>query len=165
MLHSGLYTIGQLARAAGVPTSTVRYYERVRLLLPNCRSQGNYRLFGEEMVERLRFIRAAQATGFTLEDVTRLLDFREGETVCCKDVQTLIEQRLSDVKKHMNDLRHVQSVLTSYLEKCRRTERRGRCQAIDRLNAASSAPPKRSMDASPARIPKNPIDLEPVCKV
>lgn len=138
------YTIGQLARASGVPTSTVRYYERVGLLRPDGRSGGNYRLFGEVAVERLRFIRAAQATGFTLEDVTVLLNFREGEPACCKDVQKLIEQRLSDVKKRMDDLRHVQSVLKSSLEKCHRTEQRGHCQVIDRLNAASSVAAKDS---------------------
>jgi DNA-binding transcriptional MerR regulator len=143
-LQGRCYTIGQLAQTAGVPTSTVRYYERVRLVLPDCRSHGNYRLFGEDALERLWFIRAAQATGFTLEDITLLLDFRDGEMPCCKDVQKLIEQRLSDVKKRMNDLRHVQRVLKSYLVKCRCTEQRGRCQAIDRLNAARSAPAERS---------------------
>jgi len=139
---SKLYTIGQLAQASDVPTSTVRYYERVGLLRPGTRSEGNYRLYGEEAVERLRFIRAAQATGFTLEDVTVLLNCREGEPACCKDVQNLIEQRLSDVKKRMDDLRHVQSVLKSSLERCRRTEQQGHCEVIDRLSATASASPK-----------------------
>lgn len=66
------YTIGQLARAVGVPTSTVRYYERIGLLQPDGRTAGNYRLYGKEALECLRFIRAAQATGFTLEDITHL---------------------------------------------------------------------------------------------
>jgi DNA-binding transcriptional MerR regulator len=53
------YTISQLARAAGVPTSAVRYYERIGLLQPHGRTGGNYRLYGKEALERLRFIRAA----------------------------------------------------------------------------------------------------------
>src|ERR1700741_1475791 len=116
-----LHTIGELARATGVPTSTVRYYERIGLLYPEGRSGGNYRLFGEEAVERLRFIRSAQATGFTLEDVTALLNLRDGAPMCCKEVQLVIEQRLAEVKRRMEDLRQVQSVLMSSLEKCQRT--------------------------------------------
>jgi MerR family mercuric resistance operon transcriptional regulator len=134
-----LHTIGELARVSGVPTSTVRYYERIGLVHPEGRSEGNYRLYGAEAVERLRFIRAAQATGFTLEDVTALLNFRDGATACCKEVQALIKQRLSDVQQRMEDLRHVQSVLKSSLEKCRRTEQTGHCEVLDRLSAASSA--------------------------
>jgi DNA-binding transcriptional MerR regulator len=53
------YTISQLAHAASVPTSTVRYYERIGLLQPEARSAGNYRLYGPEALARLRFIRAA----------------------------------------------------------------------------------------------------------
>jgi MerR family mercuric resistance operon transcriptional regulator len=133
-----LYTIGELARVAGVPTSTVRYYERVGLLRPEGRSEGNYRLYGDAALERLRFIRAAQATGFTLDDVTFLLDHRHGASGCCQEVQLLMEERLSEVQTRMDDLRHVQSVLQAALAKCRETERAGHCNIIDRLNAVSS---------------------------
>ena len=54
-------TIGEFADAAGVPTSTIRYYERARLLKPSSRSASNYRLYSADDLERLRFIRAAQA--------------------------------------------------------------------------------------------------------
>ena len=57
------YTIGELAKAAEVPSSTVRYYERARLLEPQGRTGGNYRYYTQESVHRLRFIRAAQAGG------------------------------------------------------------------------------------------------------
>ena len=63
------FTISQLAKAADVPTSTLRYYERVGLVIPETRSHSNYRLYGDESLEKLKFIRAAQAVGFTLEDV------------------------------------------------------------------------------------------------
>ena len=63
------FTIGQLAYAAEIPTTTVRYYERVGLVEPEDRSAGNYRLFSEEALRKLKFIRAAQAIGFTLDDV------------------------------------------------------------------------------------------------
>ena len=100
------FTIGELASAASVPTSTVRYYERAGLLRPSARSASNYRLYSPEDLERLRFIRAAQATGFTLEHVTQLL-----KPAACGKVQTLIEERLAQVAERMKALRHVQRVL------------------------------------------------------
>jgi MerR family mercuric resistance operon transcriptional regulator len=71
-----MMTIGELANAAEVPISTVRYYERAGILKAHRRSASNYRLYSEEDAQRLRFIRAAQASGFTLEDMKELLRHR-----------------------------------------------------------------------------------------
>ena len=133
------FTIGQLAKEANVPTSTVRYYERVGLLQPDGRSSGNYRVYGPAALKRLRFIRAAQATGFTLDDVTALLSFRDGTTAPCNEVQTLIEERLADTEQRLADLQHVQSVLTSSLKQCRRGARSGRCRVMDDLSLAAGS--------------------------
>ena len=125
-----MFTIGELAKAAGVPTSTVRYYEREGILRPAGRNSSNYRLYSREDVERLRFIRAAQGTGFTLRDVTELL-----RPAPCGKVQRLIEHRLEAVADRMRELRHVQRVLRRSLEECHRHERSGRCRVIDDLSA------------------------------
>lgn len=132
------FTIGQLARSAGVPITTLRYYERRGLLRPPTRSgSGNYRTYGEAELERLRFIRAAQATGFALEDVATLLAFRDGDTEPCKEVQTLIAERLADVGQRLNDLQRVERVLKASIKRCRQHERAGRCAVINTLSAAS----------------------------
>ena len=125
-----MFTIGQLAKTAGVPTSTVRYYEREGILRPAGRSGSNYRLYAQEDVERLRFIRAAQSTGFTLRDVTELL-----RPAPCGKVQGLIEHRLETVADRMRELRHVQRVLRRSLEECHAHARSGRCRVIDDLSA------------------------------
>ncbi len=127
-------TIGELAKAAGVPTSTVRYYERKRLLRPSGRSASNYRLYSDEDLERLRFIRAAQATGFTLEDVTKLL-----RPAPCGKVQGLIEERLTQLAGRMKELRHVQKVLRASLRECHAHEESGRCRVVDDLTATARA--------------------------
>jgi DNA-binding transcriptional MerR regulator len=136
-----LYTIGQLARAVGLPVSTVRYYERIGLLLPDGRSAGNYRLYRRETLARLGFIQSAQAIGVTLGDITAFLHLHAGTTGICEDVQGPIEERLADLEKRMADLRRVQCVLQATLEKCRETQWRGRCQIIDRLRATSAPQP------------------------
>jgi len=123
-------TIGELAKAGGVPTSTVRYYERACLMRPSQRSASNYRLYSNEDLHRLRFVRAAQATGFTLDDIKQLL-----RPARCDRVQGLIEARLSEVGARMRELRHVQKVLRGALDLCREHEETGRCAVVETLSA------------------------------
>ncbi len=127
-------TIGELAKAADVPASTVRYYERTGLLRQPPRSASNYRLYDEEDVYRLRFIKAAQATGFTLDDVAELL-----KRSSCSKVQGRIEERLEEVSARMRELRHVQRVLKAALVTCQEHEPTGRCRVIDTLSASAGA--------------------------
>ncbi len=132
------YTIGELAQAAEVPTSTLRYYERIGLVQPAGRSAGNYRYYNEDALEQLRFIRSAQAIGFRLGDVQTLIDLRDGSTAPCQEVQELIQERLADASKRMKDLRRVQRVLKSSLELCRKAERTGRCEVLNSLTTKAS---------------------------
>jgi MerR family Zn(II)-responsive transcriptional regulator of zntA len=129
-----LRTISQLAKSAGVPTSTIRYYERAGLLRPTSRSRGgNYRLYDDDAFDRLRFIRAAQATGLTLGDVATLLEHHHGSPASCREVRDLIERRLDDVKQRMKDLQLVKRVLTSALDTCQTTEPTDPCKVLDQL--------------------------------
>ncbi len=127
-----LLTIGELAKVADVPTSTVRYYERAKLLRPSTRSRSNYRLYDNAALERLRFIRAAQAIGLTLRDVSKLL-----RPAPCEKVQGLLQARLEQVERRMWDLRHVQKVLRASLKLCQKHEESGRCAVVEELSASS----------------------------
>ncbi len=129
------YTIGQLARAADVPTSTVRYYERRGLLRPDGRSEGNYRIFGTDTLERLRFVRSAQAAGFTLSDITALSEFRDGDAAPCKEVQDLIAARLDQVVEQIKHLKVVGRMLREWMKVCREAERSGRCGVLEGLQS------------------------------
>lgn len=133
---SAEYTIGQIAKAADVPTSTVRYYERRGLLKPEGRSDGNYRLYSEESLRRLRFVRSAQAAGFTLSDIALLLRFRDGDVSPCRKVQDLITARLERVARQVEQLQQVDRMLRKWLTVCRRTQRTGRCGVLEELTAA-----------------------------
>jgi MerR family mercuric resistance operon transcriptional regulator len=95
-------------------------------------------VYGPATLNRLRFIRAAQATGFTLDDVTALLNLRDGTTAPCQEVQTLIEKRLTDTAQRLQDLQHVQKVLKSSLKVCRQAKSADHCPVIDDLSTASS---------------------------
>jgi len=142
------YTIGQLAREAGVPTSTVRYYERRRLLRAAARSDGNYRLYGGDALERLRFIRSAQAAGFTLKDTTTLLQFRDGDTSPCCQVQELTKTRLERVRSELDHLNEVESLLKRWLRDCRSAERTGRCVVLEGLSTRERKTRKKTRDSA-----------------
>lgn len=138
------YSISQLARAAGVPTSTVRYYERCRLLCPDTRTVANYRVYGPAAFDRLCFIRAAQANGFTLEDIAVLLDLREGKNAPRKEVQRLIKDRLGDLEKRLEELQQVKAVLKTLLTTCQRGRQNERCPVIENIGKKSSKGPAKS---------------------
>lgn len=136
MTMSQRYTIGELAKQVGVPTSTVRYYERRGLLLPGDRSGSNYRLYDQIALERLQFMRAAQAAGFTLTDISALLEFKEGDFPPSKEVQALISERLEKIAEQLRHFKRAQKVLKSWLVVCHEAERTGRCGVIEGLTPA-----------------------------
>lgn len=127
------FTISQLAESAGVPISTVRYYERIGLVEPEDRSAGNYRLYGRASLDKLKFIRSAQAIGFTLDDTRTLLAGDSGSTPRCGTVQELIGARLADVEDRLKDLRHVRKTLKASLTQCRQQKESDCCHMIESL--------------------------------
>lgn len=136
--HMERYTISQLAHAAGVPISTLRYYERVGLVCPTQRAENNYRVYSAPALQTIRFIRAAQAAGFTLDDVRALLGLQTGDTALCKDVQPLIEKRLQDVSQRIKEMRDIQRMLKSFLEICHTQAEDAACPVVDTLSATRS---------------------------
>ncbi len=124
------YTIGQLAKAANIPTSTIRYYERRGLVLPASRSDGNYRLFDADALDRLMFVRSAQGAGFTLSDIAELLALREDRVAPCDEVQGLISSRLDQVVEQIEHLKAVDGMLRDWLKVCKGAQHSGKCGVL-----------------------------------
>ncbi len=129
--------IGKLAKTTGVPVSTIRYYERAGLIDAPSRSDGNYRIYSQDAVERLRFIRASQAMGFTLEDIATLLKLHDGEDHLCDQVQEIITARLADVEARAKELRTTKRALSSYLNRCK-SSGGDHCELLNELVHAAS---------------------------
>lgn len=102
-MASGL-TIGQLAKMAGVHVQTVRYYERRNLLQPTDRKASGYRMYGDDALKRLRFIKNAQALGFTLREINDLLNLRVSSVARCGTIQVKAQAKLRQVKAKTRDL-------------------------------------------------------------
>lgn len=110
-------TIGGLAKATGVPESTIRHYEREGLLRPAGRSSGNYRLYRRDAAERLTFIGAAQAAGFELEDIKAILALETGR-IACGRANRLVGDRLVALRNQMLKLRQLERVLEKVQRAC-----------------------------------------------
>ncbi len=131
------YTISELASAADIPTTTLRYYERIGMVCPENRSYGNYRLYSDQSLKKVNFIRAAQAIGFTLDDIKVLLTPPDCQSASCLDVQNLIETRLAEVAMRLKDLRRVQKVLKQALETCHDPKQADCCHVLETLRHSS----------------------------
>lgn len=108
-------TIGELARKAGVPTSTLRFYERRGLLSPTARSRAGYRRYEEPAVDRVRFLRRAQELGFTLEELGTMLALSDRRGVRGRDIGSLGSAKLVELEERIADLVRVRDALASLL--------------------------------------------------
>ena len=105
---AGGLQISDLARRSGVPPKTIRYYEQIALLPPARRGRNGYRLYRQEDVERLRFIRSARRLDFPLDELREVLALRERGEAPCQRVSLLLKQRVSDVEERIAQLRALQ---------------------------------------------------------
>ena len=110
--------IGELAEACGVSRDTVRYYERVKLLPSAARTQGGYRIYCEADVERVRFIKQAQAVGLSLDEIRALVFEGKGGLEQCQRVRNLLAAKLKELDALFAEMRAFRHTLTSYLGEC-----------------------------------------------
>ena len=125
-------TIGRLAEASGVHVETIRYYQRLGLILTPGRQRNSVRRYGEDSVRRLRFIKRAQALGFSLDEVKLLLTLSHGEH--CAETRALAQQKKQLVGTKIADLRSIEAALDKLIRACC-SGRTGRgCPIIDSLS-------------------------------
>ena len=125
--------IGQLAKDVGVNIETIRYYERLKLLGPTSRLPSGYRLYDTDSQRRLRFIKNAQALGFTLHEIEELLDLRVSSKARCGDVQQRAEAKLKHVEVKVQDLQALARSLRNLIRTCRAGQPTDRCPILQSL--------------------------------
>jgi len=128
-------TIGELAERAHVNRETVRYYERRRLLPRPSRSVSGYRVFADDAVRRLRFIRHAQELGFSLNEIRELLALRVKSVDTCDRVRERAEAKIADIARKLRSLRHMKEALSELVSACGRRGRTRECPILDSLEA------------------------------
>jgi MerR family mercuric resistance operon transcriptional regulator len=154
-----LLLIGQLARLAGVKPDSVRFYERSGLLSKPQRQPSGYRVYDAGALRRLRFIKQAQALGFTLDEINRILGLRGRGAATCRCVIAIAEATLSETAEKLRDLQQFHDRLKRAVTEWKRsTARRRTCHAefCDLIEQAAGGIVADHPREFPKRLPPRP---------
>lgn len=103
-MSNNLIFIGDLAKRTGVNPKTIRYYEEIKLLLKPKRERNNYRVYSQDTIKRLNFIKKAQSLGFILREIKEILALRDRGFKPCSHVRDLLKQRVIDLDQKLAEL-------------------------------------------------------------
>ena len=130
MSHTPL-TIGRLAKQSSVNVETIRYYQRVGLIVEPKKPPTGFRIYPVDYVSRIKFVKRAQELGFTLKEIEDLLDLGDGN---CQQVQHLAEQKLHQINERLRDLKAMKRAVSDLLKQCKTSETNVHCALIESLN-------------------------------
>ena len=113
------YRIGDLAALTGLTRDALRFYERQGLLDKPARTPGRFRVYAAPTIERLRFIKRAQALGFTLAEIQELVRFNgKGGLKRCRRVRDLLKGQLAELDTRLAELSALRETLEETLKDC-----------------------------------------------
>jgi MerR family transcriptional regulator, mercuric resistance operon regulatory protein len=133
-------SIGELSRRTGVNIETIRYFERVGLISSPSRTEGGHRVYDQDHLRALGFIRRARELGFTPEEVRGILKLGGPADACCDEVREIASKHLQTVRSKMADLARLERLLASTLDRCS-GDHAPQCAVIDMIE--DSAAPVR----------------------
>lgn len=127
--------IGELAERSDCLVETIRYYERIGVLMPPQRSSNNYRAYSEQHAERLLFIRHCRALDMTLDEIRVLLDFRDHPEQDCDGVNELLDKHIGHVVERIATLSALESQLRDLRGRCVVSDSTSACRILHALGA------------------------------
>jgi MerR family copper efflux transcriptional regulator len=126
-------TIGKLAKDIGIGAGALRYYERLGLLPPASRTASGYRMYGADAATRLRFIRRAQALGFSLEEIAELLALSDNPRARAREVKRVTQAKIADLEQRIADLKRMKRGLATLEARCSGHGSSGACPILAAL--------------------------------
>lgn len=129
--------IGEVAEATGVSTKALRFYEAEGLVPEPDRTESGYRDYQPDVIQRVGFVKRAQAAGLTLREIGEIIAVREDGRAPCAHVAELVDERLDEVDRRLEELRDVRAQLVKLRERVDRLDPRDCppdeiCAAIER---------------------------------
>lgn len=113
-----MYTIGEAAERAVLPTKTVRYYSDIGLVRPEGRSASGYRVYGPQELAKLVFVRRARAFGFSIEECRELLALYEDRSRASADVKRITLEKLDEIEARLTELGALRDELRHLASSC-----------------------------------------------
>lgn len=121
--------IGEAAHRTALTVDTIRFYERRALLPAAPRTTGKFRLYGDDDISRINFIKQMQDLGFSLQQIKHLLDLRDRGRYACEEVSNLLKEKLSEVRTKIRKLQTLEGELALDLQKCSQEQKQRRSRA------------------------------------
>ncbi len=134
-MHQQMMKIGAVASQAAVNIQTVRYYERRGLLAKPPRTESNYRLYSEDSVRRVRFVKRAQQLGFTLKEIKELLALRLKPTSRSSAVKERATAKIADIEEKVRTLQRMKRALTKLTAACDGCGSTSECPILEALES------------------------------
>lgn len=132
--------IGDLAKLTDCQVETIRFYERQGLLPAPLRSENNYRLYGDEHVERLTFIRHCRLLGMGHDEIKSLLDFRERPDANCAGVNEMLDEHIGHVANRIAELKRLKKYLKQLRSLCVQADETQKCEILRSLGVSTMMP-------------------------
>lgn len=145
-------SIGSLSKLSGVNIETIRYYEKIGVMPKPARSAGGYRVYGQDHVKRLHFVRRGRELGFSLDELRGLLRLVDGHSYTCAEVHVLTVEHLKDVRQKISDLRRLERVMSEIAASCSR-DQVPECPVIDALFKMPPVQRRKQPASVPDRLP------------
>jgi len=109
--------ISEVGKRAGLPPKTIRFYEEIGLIAPKREGNG-YRVFTENDLHRLAFLRRARALGFSVQECRQLLELYKDESRASADVKTLAREHLARIDTQLEELHQMRATLAELINAC-----------------------------------------------
>ena len=127
-------SIGEVSRLTHVNIETVRYYERIGIMPAPPRTESGRRVYAEDHLKRLMFVRRSRELGFSLDEVRALLGLVGGHALTCAEVRNMASGHIAHIQNRVKDLKKLERVLTDLVDRCH-GKKVPECPLLDALNA------------------------------
>jgi MerR family transcriptional regulator, copper efflux regulator len=111
-----LLQIGNVADRSNVPIKTIRYYEEIGLLKSSGRTEGKFRLFAPEVVERIGFIKRLQKLGLSLQEIAEILQVYDCGLIPCLEIEQQLKHQIQEIDRHIAELTTLRGEISNLLK-------------------------------------------------
>ena len=149
----GKIKIGELAKLTDCQVETIRYYEREGLLSEPSRTEANYRMYGDEHIDRLSLIRRCRSLDMALNDIRTLLRFRDAPEDNCCEVNVLLDDHINYVAERIASLEALKKQLKSLRRLCNASQAAKDCGILNDLAVETNVVTPKPIAASASSRP------------
>ncbi len=125
--------IGQVSKQTNIPIQTIRYYESQQLIQSLGRTEGNFRIYDDQVIDQLKFIKHCRLLDLPLNDIKRINELRNNSQAPCNEVDQMIADQIKQLKVKMEELMQLESQLKALSNACTRNKKVSDCGIIKYL--------------------------------